>query len=85
MENYSDIEAAFNAYRQKRVVPDKVGKGWFTARDMASSQGIHIREAQRATRVLLDNGIVETKRFMIETGTRFYPVVHYKLCKKKTR
>jgi hypothetical protein len=85
MENYSEIEAAFNAYKRNRTIPDKVKKGWFTTRDMAFQQRIGIRAAQVIIRDLFDRGAVETKKFMIETGTRLYPVVHYKLCKKRTR
>lgn len=82
---YADIENAFKAYKSKRLTPDKVDEGWFTSRELAEQKKLNYREAQRVVRELLDSGLVEIKKFNIVTGTRLYPVVHYKLCKKKTR
>ena len=82
---YSEMEAAFKAYKQRRSVAEKVEDGWFNARELAKQNNVDLREAQRAIRLLLDEGLVETKKFNIVSGTRLYPVIHYKLCKKKTR
>lgn len=85
MDKYSEIERAFKEFSNRRILEEKVDDGWFTCRDLAKQKNIHEREAQRVIRKLLDDGMLETRKYHIKTGTRIYPVVHYKLCKKKTR
>lgn len=83
MVDYDEIEKVFRAYVQRRDLPDVVPSEWFTARDMAKHKGVDIREAQRAIRSGLDAKTLETKKFKIATGTRVYPVSHYRACKPK--
>lgn len=83
MVDYDEIEKAFRAYVQRRDLPDLVPSEWFTARDMAEYKGIDVREAQRIIRSGLDAKTLETKKFKIATGTRVYPVNHYRVCKLK--
>ena len=83
MVDYDEIEKAFRAYIQRRDLPDTVPPEWFTARDMAEHKGINMRDAQRVIRAGIDAGTIETKKFKIATGTRVYPVNHYRVCKPK--
>lgn len=83
MNNYEEIEKAFRAYAQRKSTPDKVPDDWFTSRQMAKQKKVDVREAQRYIRKLLDDGLIETKKFNVISGTRLYPVTHYRLCRTK--
>jgi predicted transcriptional regulator len=85
MSNYKEIEAAFQAHRERRTWTDTVPSGWFTARDMAKQKKVTVREAQRVLRDLTECGAVELKHFKVKTGLRIYPVIHYKPCDTTTR
>jgi hypothetical protein len=85
MSNYKAIQKAFKAHAERRQLEDVVPDEWFTARDWAAFAKINLREAQRAIRSLLDDCSLEVKAFKIKTGTRIYPVTHYKICNTTTK
>ena len=57
------------------------GPGWKTTRQIAEEQGLSVSHASMVVRELARAGKVETKKFTVLTGSKTYPIPHYKIKK----
>lgn len=74
------LDAITNAVNKKA---DKVPEGWKTPQEIREILNKSQRETSRKIAVLIKEGLVEVKKFRIETPRGLYPEIHYKLIKKK--
>lgn len=74
------LDAITNAVKRKA---DKVPEGWRTPQEIRKMLNKSQRETSRQIAELKKEGLIEVKKFRIETPRGLYPEIHYKLIKKK--
>ncbi len=57
------------------------GPEWKTTSQVAEETGVSASHASQKLRVALRDGEVEMKKFLIDTGSKPYPVPHYRIIK----
>jgi len=62
------------SYKSVEVVP----KGWFTSAQLASQLGIKTNWMNSNLRILIEAGKYESKLFRIKSGSRIFPIPHYR-------
>ena len=63
--------------------PDVVPDGFLTARQISEQQGIDVKCVQKRVKILIEDGVVEFKKFRIKTFDRgVYPTMHYRITNK---
>lgn len=85
---YAEIEKAFSMWKGNKGLPDKIEAGWFTRAEFAYQKNISRSAAQLRLTNLIEDGVLQTKKFRILTPKGFLKSIsHYKVCKptKKTR
>jgi hypothetical protein len=58
--------------------PDKVPPKWYTVRDHAAAHDLSIPQTSQLLRDCVRAGLYEVKKFRIHTGSKLYPVPHYR-------
>jgi DNA-binding transcriptional ArsR family regulator len=62
---------------------EKVPDGWKTARQLGAIFNVRQRAVSVKIIQLKEAGLVEQRKFRIQTNRGLYPEIHYKLIKKK--
>ena len=82
-DKYKDIENAFKSWIKRAVVEDKVPDGYWNTEDYMAAYNLSMSSAHRHIKCFVKENLVESKSFKIKTGSRVYPVPHFKFLKKK--
>jgi hypothetical protein len=61
-------------------VPDEVPPGYKTSDKIAEETNRSSSHTRRLLRAAVKNGFAEEKSFLIDVGTRLYPVPHFRIC-----
>jgi Fic family protein len=78
MNRYKSIERAFSAWKKRKTLVEEVPKGWVTASEYAKKNNLSLSTVTKTFKEMREAGVLETRPFMIKTGLRTYPVMHYR-------
>jgi hypothetical protein len=76
-----------------RGIPDDIPPGFQSAEDIAKETGRGLSQTGKYLREARRLGLVEEKKFKVDTGTKLYPTPHYRIipqnendpCRAKTQ